>query len=118
MFTNPIGIKLLKVPVKSHVEIAEIPSFHLIPSSVHTTNMIADVRVLDLEFVPGDVAYRDAKINLLSSVLRPVTDRKSVDPTFLYGPSGTGKTCIAQYTLDKLHESGIDFNTQYVNCRS
>lgn len=78
--------------------------------------MIADARVLDPEFVPSDVVHRDAEINLLSSVLRPVTDGGSVDPAFLYGPSGTGKTCIAQYTLDKLRESVIDLNTQYVNC--
>lgn len=78
--------------------------------------MITDARVLDPEFVPNDVVHRDAEINLLSSVLRPVTDGDAVDPAFLYGPSGTGKTCIAQYTLDKLRESVIDLNTQYVNC--
>jgi orc1/cdc6 family replication initiation protein len=78
--------------------------------------MITDARVLDPEFVPNDVVHRDAEINLLSSVLRPVTDGGSVDPAFIYGPSGTGKTCIAQYTLDKLRESVIDLNTQYVNC--
>jgi len=78
--------------------------------------MITDARVLDPEFVPSDVVHRDAEVNLLSSVLRPVTDGNTADPAFIHGSSGTGKTCIAQYTLDKLHESVIDINTQYVNC--
>lgn len=78
--------------------------------------MIADARVLDPEFIPNDVVHRDAEINLLSSVLRPVTNGETTDPAFIHGPSGTGKTCIAQYTLDKLRESVIALNTQYVNC--
>ena len=78
--------------------------------------MISNARVLDSEFVPNDVVQRDAEINLLSSALRPVTDGDPAAPAFLHGPSGTGKTCIAQYTLDKLHESVINLNTQYVNC--
>lgn len=78
--------------------------------------MIIDARVLDPEFVPGDVVHRDAEINTLSSTLRPVTDGDRGEPAFIYGPSGTGKTCIAQYTLEKLRESVIGLNTQYVNC--
>lgn len=78
--------------------------------------MIADARVLDPEFIPNDVVHRDAEMNLLSSVLRPVTNGDTADPAFIHGPSGAGKTCIAQYTLDKLHESVIGLNTQYVNC--
>lgn len=78
--------------------------------------MIADARVLDPEFIPNDVVYRDAEMNLLSSVLRPVTNGDTTDPAFIHGPSGTGKTCIAQYTLNKLRESVIDLNIQYVNC--
>jgi len=78
--------------------------------------MIADARVLTPEFIPNDVVHRDAEVNHLSSVLRPVTNGDTADPAFMHGPSGTGKTCIAQYTLDKLRESVIDLNTQYVNC--
>lgn len=78
--------------------------------------MITDARVLDPEFVPNDVVHRDAETNLLSSALRPITNGDRPDPAFIYGPSGTGKTCIAQYTLNKLRESTIDLNTQYVNC--
>jgi len=78
--------------------------------------MITDARVFQTEFVPSDVVHRDAEINHLSSVLRPITNDEPVEPAFLYGPSGTGKTCIAQYTVEKLREEVISVNYQYVNC--
>ena len=78
--------------------------------------MITDARVLDPEFVPNDVVQRDAEINLLSSDLRPAVNGDPTDSAIIHGPSGTGKTCIAQYTLEKLHQSTVELNTQYVNC--
>jgi orc1/cdc6 family replication initiation protein len=78
--------------------------------------MIADARVLDPEFVPNDVVQRDAEINLLSSDLRPAVNGEPTDSAILSGPSGTVKTCIAQYTLEKLRQSTVELNTQYVNC--
>lgn len=78
--------------------------------------MITDARVLAPEFLPNDVVQRDAEINLLSSVLRPAVNGNPSDSALLYGQSGTGKTCIAQYTLDKLHQSTLKLNTQHVNC--
>jgi len=78
--------------------------------------MITDARVLQPEFVPNDVVHRDGEINYLSSVLEPLTDDEPADTAFLSGPPGAGKTCIAQYTLEKLQKNVIDLNTQYVNC--
>lgn len=78
--------------------------------------MITDARVLDAEFVPKDVVHRDAEINHLSSVLRPLTNGDPAEPAFLFGPSGTGKTCIARYTTTKLRDEVADLSCQYVNC--
>ncbi len=78
--------------------------------------MITDARVLQPEFIPREVAHRDAEVNTLSSVLRPLTDGERADPAFLYGPSGTGKTCIAQFTVERLRQEVVDVNYQYVNC--
>ena len=61
--------------------------------------MITDARVLQPEFIPSEVKHRDAEVNTLSSVLRPLINGERTDPAFLYGPSGTGKTCIAQFTV-------------------
>lgn len=78
--------------------------------------MITDARVLQPEFVPGDVKHRNAEVSHLTDTLRPITTGDRAETSFLYGPSGTGKTCIAQYTVEQLREQVVDINTQYVNC--
>ncbi|OIB57307.1 hypothetical protein BBD46_02115 [Natrialba sp. SSL1] len=58
--------------------------------------MITDARVLQPEFIPREVQHRDAEVNYLSNVLNPITNGGRADPALLHGPSGVGKTCIAQ----------------------
>ena len=78
--------------------------------------MITDARVLQPEFVPKDVVHRAHEINTLTAALDPITRGEPAETVFLYGPSGTGKTCIAQYTVEKLRENVLDLHYQYVNC--
>lgn len=78
--------------------------------------MITDARVLQQEFIPKEVQHRDNEVNYLSSILEPITQEEPVEPTLLYGPSGVGKTCIAQFLLEELRRTVVDLNTQYVNC--
>lgn len=78
--------------------------------------MITDARVLQQEFIPREVRHRDSEVNYLSSILEAVTNGNSTEPTLLYGPSGVGKTCIAQYIVEELRGNVVDLNTQYVNC--
>jgi len=78
--------------------------------------MIIDARVLQQEFIPKEVQHRDNEVNYLSSILDPITQGETVEPTLLYGRSGVGKTCIAQFLLEELRRNVVDLNTQYVNC--
>ena len=78
--------------------------------------MITDARVLQQEFIPREVQHRDNEVNYLSSILEPITDGQSAEPILLYGPSGTGKTCIAQFILERLRENVVELDSQYVNC--
>jgi orc1/cdc6 family replication initiation protein len=78
--------------------------------------MIADARVLQPEFIPGEVKHRDAEVSHLSDTLRPIMGDGHPEPSFLYGPSGSGKTCIAKYTVEQLRENVVELNHQYVNC--
>jgi orc1/cdc6 family replication initiation protein len=79
--------------------------------------MITDARVLQSDFVPNDVKHRPAEMSHLTDTLNPiVTGEGYPEASFLYGPSGAGKTCIARYTTEQLREEVVDINTQYVNC--
>jgi orc1/cdc6 family replication initiation protein len=79
--------------------------------------MITNARVLQQEFIPGEVKYRDAEVSHLSDTLRPIaTEQGYPTPSFLCGPSGAGKTCIARHTVTQLRENVVELNHQYVNC--
>lgn len=78
--------------------------------------MIADARVLQPEFVPGDVVHRDHQLQYLASILDPVLEEQSTEPVMLTGKSGTGKTCIARFAVERLRENMLEVNTAYVNC--
>lgn len=78
--------------------------------------MITDARVLKPEFIPREVQYRDSEVNHLTSTLSPITRGEAAEPAVLFGPSGTGKTCIAKFAVERLRQETIDVNTQYVNC--
>ena len=78
--------------------------------------MITDARVLQDDFLPKEVAHRHAEMNRLAAALEPVVEGDKPQHAFLYGPSGTGKTCISRFSLSKLTEQVLDVETQYVDC--
>ncbi|WP_232688481.1 Cdc6/Cdc18 family protein [Halobacterium zhouii] len=78
--------------------------------------MIRDARVLQPEFVPGDIVHRTQEVRALSNALEPVTRGQTGETALLHGPSGSGKTCIARFATDRLRETVLDLTTQYVNC--
>jgi len=78
--------------------------------------MIEDARVLRDEFVPREVCHRDPEVNHLASVLAPITDGRPTDTALITGPTGTGKTCISQFTVGRLRRAHLDVDYQYVNC--
>ena len=78
--------------------------------------MIRDARVLRAGFVPREVEHRDAEVNHLSSVLKPITNGEPADTAIVTGPSGAGKTCISKFVTERLREEVLDVETTYVNC--
>ena len=78
--------------------------------------MIEDARVLRDDFIPAEVVHRDAEIQHLSRVLNPLTDGKPAETLIVTGPSGAGKTCLTQFTVDRLKQEVLDLHVHYVNC--
>jgi orc1/cdc6 family replication initiation protein len=78
--------------------------------------MIQDARVLQDEFIPAEVQHRDAEVNEITNALSPITHGRPGDTTFLFGPSGAGKTCISRFAVERLREQVVGLNSQYVNC--
>lgn len=78
--------------------------------------MIWNARVLQDEFLPKEVVHRHTQMNRIAGALEPVVEGDKPQNTFLFGPSGAGKTCIARYSLDRLQEQLLEVDTHYVDC--
>jgi len=78
--------------------------------------MIEDARVLRDDFIPAEVVHRDAEIQHISRVLSPLTDGQPAETLIVTGPSGAGKTCLTQFTVDRLKQQVLDLHIHYINC--
>ena len=78
--------------------------------------MTEDARYLRAGFVPSEVVHRDSEVNHLSNVLQPLVDGEPADTAFITGPTGSGKTCIAKFTVNRLRQNNLDVESIYINC--
>ena len=71
--------------------------------------------------MPTSLPHREEQIKRLGSVLAPALSRERVSNLFAYGKTGTGKTIVAKFVLDRLQRKARDHgravDTSYVNCR-
>lgn len=70
-------------------------SIPLIRFPRNRSDVISDTRALQAEFVPREVEHRDGEVDALTNALDPYHARRG-ETAFLFGPSGTGKSCITQ----------------------
>jgi hypothetical protein len=66
--------------------------------------------------VPDTVVHRDDEVNQLAAVLEPLTRGEQHDTILITGPPGSGKTCIAMYTVNQFCRETSDVDAVYVNC--
>ncbi len=77
--------------------------------------MIRNREVLEMDFIPFRVVCRDGQIKALVNNLKPVIEGGKPRNSFLFGPTGTGKTCIARYVLEEFSKETGAF-ASYINC--
>lgn len=79
--------------------------------------MIQNARVFQEVHVPQKIPHRNTEKNQLTRALTPIEEGEPGEKaTFLFGPSGTGKTCLSKFILRELEEAVLEVNTNYVNC--
>ena len=80
-----------------------------------------DRDVLRHDYVPERLPHRENEIRTLASILAPSLRGQKCSNVFIYGKTGTGKTAVARFVLEKLRakaeEVGAPVATCYVNCR-
>lgn len=66
--------------------------------------------------VPDSVVHRDDEVNQLAAVLEPLARGEQHDTILITGPPGSGKTCIATYTIDQFCRETSKIDAVCVNC--
>ena len=84
-------------------------------------SIFLDKKALQQNYAPKVIPHRQTQINQLAGVLAPALRKEKPSNMFCYGKTGTGKTFVTQYVLQKLIESAasraIPLKTIYVNCK-
>lgn len=60
--------------------------------------------VLSPHYVPEELPHREQEVKEITKIIAPVLRNEKPDNIFIYGKTGTGKTCVVKYVLRKLDE--------------
>jgi cell division control protein 6 len=90
--------------------------------SFDENNIFKNKSILQTNYQPKNIIYRDKQIKQIASILAPVLRGERTSNLFLYGKTGTGKTLSIQYVRDELLKrvkKDADFKLQikYLNCK-
>jgi len=77
--------------------------------------------VLQHDYIPESLPHREEQIRNLGQMVAPILKGTRCSNVFIYGKTGTGKTAVTKYVLQKLaqkaYEMGAPAKLCYINCR-
>ncbi len=80
-----------------------------------------DRDVLRHDYIPEKLPHREDQIKCLGLIVAPLLKNERCSNIFIYGKTGTGKTAVMKYVLNRLTqkaaEFGVPVRASYVNCR-
>ncbi|MCJ7632478.1 orc1/cdc6 family replication initiation protein [Candidatus Bathyarchaeota archaeon] len=83
--------------------------------------VFANRDALRIDYVPERLPHREEQIKIVAGVLAPFLQGQRGSNLFVYGQTGTGKTAVVRYVLERLKDrsqKGVPkTQTCYVNCR-
>ena len=84
-------------------------------------NIFVNREVLRHDYVPDALPHREEQVRFLGETVAPVLKGDRCSNIFVYGKTGTGKTAVMKYVLNKLSQKAAEFGSPvrvcYVNCR-
>lgn len=94
---------------------------HVFESFLCKTHLFRDRDVLRHDYVPKRLPHREEQIRYLGMIVAPLLKASRCSNIFVYGKTGTGKTAVVKYVLNRLSqkaaEFGVSVKVAYVNCR-
>jgi cell division control protein 6 len=88
---------------------------------VNTVRIFRDREVMRHDYLPERLPHRGDQIKQLGETVAPVLKGARCSNVFIYGKTGTGKTAVTKYVLDRLESKSKEFGASvkvcYLNCR-
>ncbi len=87
-----------------------------------TSSVFINREVLRPDYIPESLPHREREIKRLTEVLAPLLRGERPSNVFIYGLTGTGKTAVVKYVLNRIQEYSMargirSFAFAYINCR-
>lgn len=90
--------------------------------TLQKSNIFKDRNVLRNEYIPPRIRFRDTQMRSIAQITSPILLKNKPSNLLIYGKTGTGKTVVTRYTLNKLKEKTIEqkinFALCYINART
>ncbi|MBU2634167.1 MAG: ORC1-type DNA replication protein [Nanoarchaeota archaeon] len=78
-------------------------------------------KILQSNYTPDNIPHRDDQVQQLASILAPALRMEKPSNVFVYGKTGTGKTCVSQHVVNQIYETccknKLNLKTYYLNCK-
>jgi len=83
--------------------------------------LFVNKKILQSSYTPENIPHRDEQIKQLAKVLAPSLRKDKPSNVFIYGKTGSGKTCVSRYVVDEIYntckKNKLDVNIFYLNCK-
>ncbi|MBI5051256.1 AAA family ATPase [Candidatus Micrarchaeota archaeon] len=76
-----------------------------------------DTSVLSPHYVPSELPFREAQIKEIMEVVSPALRNQKPRNLFIYGKTGSGKTCSVKYVMEKFNSVNPESLMIYLNSR-
>jgi len=84
-------------------------------------SLFIDKKALQNNYTPETIPHRDEQIEQLAGILAPSLRMQKPSNVFIYGKTGTGKTCVSQYVINQIEriskEKKLNIKSYYLNCK-
>lgn len=88
---------------------------------LESAHIFKDRERLRHDYVPENLPHREDQIRFLGEIVAPVLKGVRCSNILIYGKTGTGKTAVVKYVLNKLTQKAMECVSPvefcYVNCR-
>jgi len=80
-------------------------------------SIFKNVNVLSPHYLPNVLPFRDKQIEEIMNIVSPALKNQRPKNLFIYGKTGSGKTCTVKHIMNKFNDFESNASMCYMNCR-